>query len=161
MSNKLKLAQVLSVYAHHGQKYGDKDYFEAHILDVVNRVKVKVANFLPVNRQEDYLIAAYLHDVLEDTELTVYCIEELFGYRIADSVATLSKTYRVIDHGVTSYRTRELPYEQYIAEVKDDPVALSVKICDTEANLAASIADGDQKRIDKYTKQLEMLLNES
>lgn len=157
MSKKLRLAETLSAFAHDGQKYGESDYYFTHILDVVHRVGLKVAH-LPKVEQEDYLIAAYLHDVLEDTELTVYCIEELFGYRIADSVAALSKTYRVIDHGVTSYRTSKIPYEEYITEVKNDPVALLIKICDTESNLAASITDGNQKRIEKYTKQLKMLL---
>lgn len=157
MSRKLRLAQTLAAFAHDSQRYGKYDYYDTHILDVVHRVGIKVAH-LPKAEQEDYLIVAYLHDLLEDTELTVYCIEELFGFRIADSVTALSKTYRVIDHGVTSYRTSKIPYEQYIAEVKNDPVALLVKICDTEANLAASIADGNQKRIEKYTKQLEMLL---
>lgn len=157
LSRKLKLAHTLSAFAHDGQTYGEYDYYFTHIMDVAHRVGLKVSH-LSECEQEDYLIVAYLHDVLEDTELTVYCIEELFGFRIADSVTALSKTYRVIDHGVTSYRTSKIPYEQYIAEVKDDPVALLVKICDTEANLAASIADGNQKRIDKYTKQLEMLL---
>jgi (p)ppGpp synthase/HD superfamily hydrolase len=158
MSNKLKLAQVLSAYAHEDQFYGKNDYYSTHIVDVVRRVTEKI-KCLPDDWQEDYLIVAYLHDVLEDADYLSESIEDFFGWKIADVVCLLSKTFKVISfEDGDAYRVSPKPYKYYINDIRQNEIALLVKICDTESNLEASIADGNHKRIDKYTKQLEMLL---
>lgn len=156
MSKRLKLAQALSEAAHDGQKYGDKDYYETHIIDVVNRVYLKVEQ-LPETEQEDYLIVAYLHDLLEDTSISSEVIFDLFGETSANAVERISKTFIYNEYG-DFVRSKPRDYTDYIRRVRLDNISLLVKICDTESNLDASIADGDQKRINKYRKQLELLL---
>ena len=159
MSRKLELAETLSAYLHEDQFYGNYDYYEAHIIDVVNRVILKVQH-LSKKEQEDHMIVAYLHDVLEDSDLTYDTIDDLFGTAIAEAVKKLSHTYNYVGSYGIIYRTDPILYAKYIEAIKTNPMTLTVKICDTESNLAASIRDGKQKRIDKYTKQLELLTSD-
>ena len=159
MSRKLGLAETLSAYAHEEQFYGKHDYYDTHIIDVVNRVISKVQH-LSKKEQEDHLIVAYLHDVLEDSDLTSDTIDDLFGNDIAEAVKKLSHTYNYVGSYGIIYRTDPISYAKYIEAIKTDPMSLTVKICDTESNLEASIRDGNQKRIDKYTKQLELLTSD-
>lgn len=153
---KLRLAERLSAHIHDGQKYGQYDYYDTHILDVVGRVGFATSH-LPKNEQEDYLIVAYLHDVLEDAAILEETLENLFGPKITDAVRVLSKSYCYLDCDFGISRTNEKSYEDYITDIKYNEIALLVKICDTQANLTASVIDHNQKRIDKYTKQLGLL----
>jgi GTP pyrophosphokinase len=52
------------------------NYFEAHILQVVNILKSVTSN-------EEILAAAYLHDIVEDTHITVTDLAGEFGHRVA------------------------------------------------------------------------------
>ena len=61
MSTRLALAEALSEHYHAGQFYGTNlGYFQYHITGVVNQMKVH-------NMNEEALIVAYLHDIIEDT----------------------------------------------------------------------------------------------
>lgn len=154
-TDKLQLAKLLSIHLHQNQRYGGWDYFETHILTVYNKV-CDCLTTLPQDfvdlYSEDLKILAYLHDVLEDSDFESEMIEMLFGMNIAHSLCLLSKSYM---YG--SKRVKALSYESYIEGIKSDPLALIVKICDTKANLEQSMRDGNEKRINKYTKQLQML----
>lgn len=59
------IATEIALEAHEGQKYGDKDYFEAHVALVAKRVYDD-----PLASPPQY-IAALLHDVLEDSDMQV------------------------------------------------------------------------------------------
>jgi (p)ppGpp synthase/HD superfamily hydrolase len=58
--------------AHAGQKYGDGDYFEDHVARVAERVAAG-------GWTESAVIVALLHDVVEDTEVTLQEINDTFG----------------------------------------------------------------------------------
>ena len=157
MSTKIDLANALSRYAHKDQLYGEYDYFEEHILSVVKLVIENTKDLDDDEFIEDCIIVAYLHDVAEDTPISINTIEDLFGAKIADSVWAISKSVMVADLFGNTYRTTPAKYEEYIKRVKQDDITLLVKICDTHANLNASLCNDDHKRIAKYTKQLELL----
>lgn len=155
MTDKLQLAKLLSVHLHQNQRYGGYPYFETHIMTVYNKVFDVVYNPLTIlggYSGEDAEIVAYLHDVLEDSDFESEMIEMLFGSDIAHALCLLSKSYM---YG--GKRVKALSYESYIEDIISDPLALIVKICDTKANLEQSMLDGNEKRITKYTKQLQML----
>lgn len=137
MSTKVELAKALAAHYHGNQKYGDKPYMY-HLEQVVTNVK------LLTDGAEDLLCIAYLHDILEDTDIDQDVVTELFGETISWSLTCISKEH-----------TRS--YDAYIRRVVSNHNALLVKYCDTLANLSASIEDGDQGRISKYTKQLDLL----
>lgn len=130
---------------HKGQKYGEKDYF--YHLSMVASV-VDCMTLLSDTAHANLLkIVAYLHDTIEDTETTKEELEKLFDVRVASAVAALSKV-------------KNQSYNDYMMNVLSNSTAHAVKIADTKANLMQSYMDGNQKRIDKYQKQLDFLLKE-
>ena len=127
------LAEAIAEVKHYGQCYGTHPY--TYHLREVNSLCSS-----PESR-----IVAWLHDIMEDTDMEYDTILNLFGVRIADAVWALTKKDWV-------------GYNDYIRFIKADKLAHGVKVCDTQCNLWQSERDGDQRRIAKYTKQLEMLL---
>jgi (p)ppGpp synthase/HD superfamily hydrolase len=125
--------------AHGDQMYGDKPYVW-HILDVASAFRVLFGE--PTTHEE---ILILLHDVVEDTDLT---IEDLERERFETSILAA-------EDAITK-REGETRAE-YIARCKHNAMARRVKIADTYANLTASLKEGHVKRITKYTKQLAAL----
>lgn len=139
MTTLVELAKALAFHYHKDQKYGDYPYSK-HLEKVVMNVK------LLTNGTEDLLCIAYLHDILEDTDVPASVVYDLFGSEIFDSVCHLTKYPMLKNH-----------YDKYIERVVSNKNALIVKYCNTLANLTQSVDDGNVKRIGKYTKQLELL----
>ncbi|MDB4311842.1 hypothetical protein N9937_00290 [bacterium] len=129
--------------AHLEQKYGDKAYI-CHIISTVINTKNLLGGDW-IDNYDEYIATAYLHDVVEDTDVT---LEDLLWSRIPKSVVTAVDAITKRDG-----ETRK----QYLLRVIENPIALIVKIADTEANLDASRKEGNGQRINKYEKQLEFL----
>lgn len=94
-------------------------------------------------------IVAYLHDVVEDTEITLEDLKEMgFTYRIVNSIRILTKS-------------KDISYEDYLKSVKKDSNAWHVKIADIKHNMGISrIPEPTAKdfaRIEKYKKALAFL----
>lgn len=155
MSIKIELAKALAANAHEGQKYGVYDYF-LHIEDVVERVYEFTKDF-PWEKKEQCIVAAYLHDVLEDSDVYTDTIWNLFGEDTWLTLLLSSKSFCNVDKEGNVVRTNSKSYLKYIEGVRSDDVALIVKICDTRSNLRASLRDNDYKRIEKYNTQLMLL----
>lgn len=157
-TKQMELAKALAYYAHDGQMYGEFNYVDQHVVDVVNRVD-QHTKLCGDEFREQCLIVAWLHDVAEDSQITINTIEDLFGYVIADSVWAISKTCLITEgeDGIP-YRTSKPKYKDYIKRVKEDDIAHIVKICDTMSNLEFSKTNKDYKRIEKYANQLELLV---
>ncbi|MDP9244819.1 MAG: GTP pyrophosphokinase [Chloroflexota bacterium] len=105
----------LAIEAHRGQVYPspDPEPFILHPLRVMLGVTSRVAQ-----------IAAVLHDVVEDTGMTLSALEERgFGRPILDAVDCLS------------HRPGEA-YEDYIHRLAANPIAREVKLSDLRDNLA-------------------------
>lgn len=94
-------------------------------------------------------IVAYLHDVIEDTDVTLDKLEELgFTYRIVNSVRILTKS-------------KDVSYDDYLKSVKKDSNAWHVKMADIKHNMDISRIPEptakDFSRIEKYKKALAFL----
>jgi (p)ppGpp synthase/HD superfamily hydrolase len=139
MNTKVELAKALAFHYHKDQKYGEHPYSK-HLEDVVMNVKLLTEGSV------DLLCVAYLHDILEDTEIDSEVIVELFGSEVLRAISSLTK---YTEFGET--------YEEYIEKVSSNKIALQVKYCDTLSNLTQSVQDGKKGRIDKYNKQLSLL----
>jgi (p)ppGpp synthase/HD superfamily hydrolase len=139
MSTLVNLAKALAFHYHKDQKYGNNPY-TVHLNDVVNNCRMYYGD------DETILCVAYLHDILEDTDVPASAVYDLFGSEIFDSVCHLTK-----------YPNLKTSYDQYIERVKSNEIALKVKYCDTLANLSQSAKDVDYKRIQKYSRQLDLL----
>ena len=108
----VRRAQALAVDAHHGQV--DKaglPYIE-HPTRVVGHLEKPAAEEATV---------AWLHDVVEDTSVTLKDIENDFGSRVAEAV-----------DAITCRPNESKP--DYYARVKLNPIALTVKAADLADN---------------------------
>ena len=94
---------------------------------------------------EDEICTALLHDVAEDLE------REGFS---ADTIEAL----RLLTH------EKSVPYMDYIAALKGNPIARKVKLADLAHNSdigrLAIVMDKDLKRMEKYQKARNLLLEE-
>lgn len=124
--------------AHDGQT--DKagaDYYDAHVADVVNRLGVAPPEARAV---------AYLHDVLEDSDITEEQLARAFPPEVVDSVVAIT------------HRPGE-PRAAYYARVKANPMALRVKLADIASNTdPARLALLDEETRNRLTTKYAMAL---
>ena len=135
----IHMAKLFATQAHGNQQYGREPYF-VHLQAVADMV-VRLGGDDLAER------AAWLHDVVEDTDVTVEQLVEHFDVKVVIAVQLLTKKPDVI-------------YEDYIARIRENPLALLVKKADTLCNLIQSTLQGNRKRIMKYTTQLQLLTAE-
>ena len=75
---------------------------------------------------EDTVVAALLHDVVEDTSYTLEDIAAMgFGAPVVEALALLT-------------HDKDRPYAAYIDRIKDNPIARAVKIADLQHNCDTS-----------------------
>ena len=99
---------------------------------------------------EETVAVALLHDVVEDTD---YTLEDLKAMGFPDSV---TEALALMTHDDS------VPYLDYVAKLKDNPIARAVKLADLRHNSDLSRLDVvDEKaleRVEKYRKAIELLL---
>jgi len=98
---------------------------------------------------EETCIVAILHDVVEDTDVTLDELKEAgFSENIINAINLL--THR-----------DEVPYLDYVRALKDDPIASVVKLADLNHNSDRTrlnvITKKDEQRFLKYQKAKEIL----
>ncbi len=98
---------------------------------------------------EETVIAALLHDVVEDTDITLKELSDMgFPKDVLDALALLT-------HDET------VPYSDYVAKLKYNPIARAVKLADLEHNSDLSRLDTVDEaalhRVEKYKKAAELL----
>ena len=100
-------------------------------------------------KDEDTTIAALLHDVVEDTSVT---LEDLKKYGFSEEVIS---AIAVMTHDPN------VEYMEYIAQVKKNPIAAAVKLEDLRHNSDLTRLDKvtakDIQRNEKYKKAKELL----
>lgn len=96
---------------------------------------------------------ALLHDVVEDTEVTIEELEQEFPLEVTDAI-------RLLTHG------EGVDYFDYVREIKKNPIAKRVKLEDLKHNSDESRnadASFTEERLarwrEKYTKAKEILLS--
>ena len=138
-TDKIELAKQMSKHFHKGQKYGEHDYYEYHILGVVKTLEV-----ISKETTVDMIIVALLHDVLEDTECTWETIYNVFGDDISRGVSVLTKT-------------KQLSQSDYIERIVRCKTPRIVKYADSLFNHQECVKAGDTKRAEKYQRNLKEL----
>lgn len=103
-------------------------------------------------KTEHEVIVALLHDVVEDTDVTLDDLKkEGFPTDVLEALRLLT-------------RDRTVPYLEYIAGLKDNPLAKKVKMADLRHNSDVTRLEGyDEeagKRLKKYGAALQLLQNE-
>ena len=135
---KLIKALVISMKAHKGQKdkAGKKYIFHP----------IKVAM---LSKGYKTKIVALLHDVIEDSEVTIEDLSKHFDEDIVLAVDCITK--------------KGQDYQEYLNIVKNNELARKVKIADlthsSNLNRLEKITEIDRMRKEKYLKAIEFLRN--
>lgn len=142
--NKIELAKHFANEKHALQKYGAYPY--AYHLNMVYSI-LKVAGIV----DEDILAAAYLHDILEDTNVTYQELENLFGKDVAVLVETvtgrgINRKSRVSDFLV---KIKLLESNDKVAAQK----AASIKLADRLANFTETCNTNNVSLRSMYIKE--------
>jgi guanosine-3',5'-bis(diphosphate) 3'-pyrophosphohydrolase len=124
---RLELAIKWAVDAHEGQEYNGLPYI-LHPLRVMERVRVRTQHIAGTQAQMDLLCAAALHDVVEDTDVTLDKISETFGEDVAEIVDRVSRRG-------THDAFKEF-YATLIERAGGDPRSALLKDCDLDENLS-------------------------
>ncbi len=106
----------------------------------------KVASFVKTDEEK---AVAYLHDVIEDTELT---LEDLYEYGFSKEIL------EAVDI-ITKKRGED--YQSYLNSVKKNKLARAVKLADLRHNSDLTrfteVTEKDIKRKEKYQKAIDFL----
>lgn len=119
MSTALNKAIKFATDAHAGQVNHSGHPYILHPLAVMLSLFQKYGA-----QEEDILVTALLHDVVEDTHLTLDDIEDNFGERV-----------RVAVDSVTRREEHDEPYAAYVLRARDNRIGRLVKLADLEYNL--------------------------
>ena len=128
------------------RKYSNDDYI-VHPIRVANLVK-------QYGGTEEMIAAAYLHDVVEDTDVTMDTITSLFGSVVASLVKDLTDVSKPSDGNREARKTID---RQHTADASAD--AQFVKCADIIDN-AWDIADNDPSFWKVYQREMSLLLDE-
>lgn len=107
--------------------------------------------------------AAILHDVLEDTNVTVEELAEKFGWYVTNIVGLVSKNV-VIGFGFLEKKDviQATSVDEYFSRIKANDDARLVKLADLNHNLDLSrlkeVTDADIERFERYTVRYKYLM---
>ena len=131
-------ARIFAITNHKNQVYGLNERMPVHLHDVVGLVY----NWGPI-----YIATAWLHDVVEDTEISIQDIYNEFPPTVAEAVEMLT------DPDLPSRREKKLAVNKRFSETQSRLVLL-VKLADRLANLRNCI-DNFPSPNNQYRKWLE------
>ena len=100
-------------------------------------------------RDEDTTIVALLHDVVEDTDYTLADLRSMgFPPQVCDAIVMMTHDPSV-------------PYLDYVAKLKENPIARAVKLADLRHNSDLTrldvVDDKALRRVEKYQKAIAIL----
>ena len=137
---KLHLGRAIELAKQHHKGQTDKagKPYINHPLRVMNQMK-----------SEDEKIVAVLHDIVEDTDISLNDLRnEGFSEEVVSAVECLTK-----QDGEN--------YDSYIERISFNPLAVKIKLADLEDNRDLTrlpqVTDKDLERLEKYDKALEKL----
>ena len=97
---------------------------------------------------ENTIIAALLHDVAEDTDITIEELTSEFGEEVGAALSLLN-------------HDKDVPYMDYVKALKDNNIARAVKMADLTHNMDLSrlkeVTDKDLERVKKYNEAYKLL----
>lgn len=130
----LAKAYSFALIKHGDQQYGNYPYIKhlIHVNEVAQRFELG----------EDIQVAAYLHDVLEDTSCTFEEIWREFGWQVAMLV------FLVTDEPGSNRKERK---EKTYPKTASNPKAILLKLCDRIANVEASL--GNNPKMSMYKNE--------
>lgn len=132
-----KKAMTISFEAHKNQKDKSGCPYVFHPFNLAEQMD-----------DEYSTIVALLHDVVEDTEITIDDLRKEFPEEVIEAI------------GLMTHESGE-EYMSYVSKIKENPIARKVKIADLTHNSdltrMETVTEKDVLRREKYQKALELL----
>ncbi len=144
---KISKAYKMAEEAHGDQMRLSGESYISHPLAVA-------AIALELGMDTDTLVAALLHDVVEDTVLTTQQVQNVFGNDVAQIVDGVTKL-GLIKFSSVEERQAENLRKMLMAMSKDVRVMI-VKLCDRVHNMRTAHAWAEQKQRDKALETMEV-----
>jgi len=143
INNKFSIKAEARLFAikHHGAQTYCKGYpYIVHLEDVV-----RVLEYFGYT-EDKYIASGYMHDTIEDTEVSYNDIKSKFGIEIAEIV------YAVTDE---LGRSRSERHEKTYPKIIANSDALIIKLADRIANIENSIRHKEEKYVKMYVAEYD------
>jgi RelA/SpoT family (p)ppGpp synthetase len=149
---KIRKALDFAIKAHSGQKRKSGEDYVIHPILVAT-----ITSYF--NDSEDVIIAAILHDVVEDTEYTIWYIKDEFGSEVANLVEGLTKIVEIRGSSLAPSTSNEklaksaMTFRKMLLASINDIRVLVIKLCDRLHNMMTldALPPHKQKRIAEET----------
>lgn len=140
-TEKINLALKIAFEAHKNQVDKNGTPYVFHPYELATKMET-----------ENEIILALLHDVVEDSDMTLGELREMgFDGEIIEALSLLTHDER-------------LSYEDYIERIKENQLARCVKLADlahnSNENRLAKVDSATKKRLAKYQRAIEVLNTE-
>ncbi|MEO7457353.1 MAG: bifunctional (p)ppGpp synthetase/guanosine-3',5'-bis(diphosphate) 3'-pyrophosphohydrolase [Gemmatimonadaceae bacterium] len=141
-------AYQFSAEAHHGQKRNSGEPYVTHAVEVA-----KILADLQLDTTT--VVSGLIHDVVEDTKITVADVEREFGKEIAAIVDGLTKIAKLPNSGSNQDRQVE-SYRKLLLSIAKDARVIIVKLADRLHNMRTLdfLPEEKRKRIAQETRDL-------
>lgn len=101
-------------------------------------------------KEENEICVALLHDVVEDSDITLQDLAKDFPPQIIEAIKLLTHDEKV-------------PYLEYVKKIKTNKIATNVKLSDLHHNSRAdrlvAVTEEDLQRLEKYKTAIQILEN--
>jgi GTP pyrophosphokinase len=124
--DRVREAYELAVEAHEGQTRASGEAYVTHVVEVATLL----AQF---KLDTSSLVAALVHDVVEDTPVNLTVIEERFGYEVGQIVDGLTKIGRVEFKSHTEQQVEN--YRKLLLSMAQDARVILIKLADRLHNM--------------------------
>lgn len=139
-TNLTRKAMIIAYNAHHNQFDKSNVPYIYHPIHLAEQMD-----------NEEECIVALLHDVVEDTTVTMEELEKEFPKKIIDALKLLT-------------HNKDIDYMEYIKAIKNNSIARKVKLADLNHNSDITrlekVTPEDIERKEKYSKAIEYLEKE-
>jgi len=143
----LERAFLFASEAHEGQQRRSGEPFIAHPAGVARVLA-------DLHLDDSTLAAALLHDVVEDTDVTIEEVRAEFGEEITRLVEGVTKLTRI--HFQSREQAQAENYRKMIVAMAQDPGVILIKLADRLHNMRTIEYLGKQKQLQKARETLEV-----
>ena len=122
----IQRAHAVAVDAHAGQTRASGDAYVSHTIEVATILA-------QLRLDSDTIVAALIHDVIEDTAVTLRDVEEQFGPQVAQIVDGVTKLGKVRFRSATEQQVEN--YRKMLLSMASDARVILVKLADRLHNM--------------------------